>query len=255
MAVSVVQYHEIAESSHLIMNPFSIEKQHLLGEICGLSAGMRVLDLACGKGELLCGFARDFGTTGAGVDNHPPFVAGARARAEELGVTDLVQIVEGDAGDAELLATLGPPFDVVACIGATWIGGGPSGTFELMRRQLGRGAGWRDGWVLVGEVYWMQDPPPGTRRRHDTGEGFADLAGTLDRFEAAGLSLFEMVLANLDDWDRYAASQWLNVERWISANPGHPDAGEVRALRDQRRREYLAEDRGRLGWGVFVLRA
>lgn len=255
MAVSVVQYHEISESSHLIMNPFSSEKLHLLGEICGLSAGTRILDLACGKGELVCAFARDFGTTGVGVDLHPPFVAGARARADELGVTDLVEIVEGDAGDPALLATLDPPFDVVACIGATWIGGGPSGTFDLMRRQLGQAHGWRDGWMLVGEAYWMSDPPEGTRRRHDTGEGFADLAGTLDRFEAAGLSLLEMALADFDDWDRYAASQWLNVERWLSENPDHPDAAEVRALRDERRRDYLAEDRGRLGWGVFVLRA
>lgn len=255
MAVSVVQYHEISESSHLVMNPLSAEKLRLIGEICGLSAGMRILDLACGKGEMLCTFARDFGTSGVGVDNHPPFLAGARARAEELGVTGLVELVEGDAGDATLLETLGPPFDVVACIGATWIGGGLSGTLQLMRRQLASGRGWCDGWMLVGEPYWMGEPPAGARERHVAGEDFADLPGTLERIEAAGLSLVEMVLASLDDWDRYAASQWMNVERWLAENPAHPDAAEMRSLRDRSRRDYLAEDRGRLGWGVFVLRA
>lgn len=63
-----------------------------------------------------------------------------------------------------------------------------------------------------------------------------------------------MVLASHDDWDRYAASQWLNVARWLDANPDDPEADDVRAIRDESRRDYLARDRPRLGWGVFVLR-
>jgi len=29
-----------------------------------------------------------------------------------------------------------------------------------------------------------------------------------------------MVLASQDSWDRYAAAQWLNIRRWLDANPG-----------------------------------
>ena len=36
-----------------------------------------------------------------------------------------------------------------------------------------------------------------------------------------------MVLA--DDWDRYAATQWLNIRRWLDANPGDELYGEMRA--------------------------
>ena len=54
-----------------------------------------MLDLACGKGEMLCLFARDFGATGIGIDIHEPFVAAARKRATELGVEQAVTFIEG----------------------------------------------------------------------------------------------------------------------------------------------------------------
>jgi SAM-dependent methyltransferase len=245
--VSIQRYHEISESSHRILNPLSIEKLLLLGEICGLHPGSTILDLASGKGEMLCRFAARHGASGVGVDNYAPFLAIARERAAELGVEERVRFVEGDAAD--------PPgvegrFDVVSCLGATWIGGGLAGTLALMRRWLAP-----RGWLVVGEVYWIAPPSASVRQRYEEGEGFADLAGTLDRCERAGLDLVEMVLASKDDWDRHSASQWLNVAQWLEANPDDPDAAEVRAGRDASRREYLAEERSVLGWGVFVLRA
>jgi hypothetical protein len=110
------------------------------------------------------------------------------------------------------------------------------------------------GWLLVGECYWAEAP------RSDVAEGLggadqsADLSGTLDRSEEAGLDLVEMVLADPDGWDRYVARQWLNVADWLLANPDHPDAAEIRELRNSSRRDYLRDERRCLGWGVFVLR-
>ena len=49
-----LRQHEIAEANHRILNPFTDEKLMTLGTICGLQPGQRMLDLACGKGELLC---------------------------------------------------------------------------------------------------------------------------------------------------------------------------------------------------------
>ena len=192
--VSVFRYHEISESSHRIMNPLSVDKLLLLGDICRVGKLTRLLDLACGKGELLCLFARDLGASGVGIDMHAPFLADARARATELGVERAVTFVEGDAGNPP---ELGGRFDIVSCIGATWIGDGLSGTLELMGRWVVP-----SGWLLVGEAYWAEPPPPHVKQKHETGQGFADLAGTLDRFEVAGVDLVEMVLASPEDWDR-----------------------------------------------------
>jgi hypothetical protein len=63
-----------------------------------------------------------------------------------------------------------------------------------------------------------------------------------------------MVLANQDAWDRYAASQWLNVSNWLDDNRDDPEAEDVRRTRDNSRRNYLRYERRYLGWGVFILR-
>lgn len=240
--VDVHRYHQISESSHRIMNPLALDRLMLVGEICKLREGMRILDLACGKGEMLCQFARRFGTSGVGIDVFPPVLEDARRRAGELRVGEQVEFVQGDAAT--------PPsgigsFDVVSCLGASWIGGGLAGTLEIMKDHVGAGR-----WLLVGDVYWARPPSVALENRY--GQTFADLEGTLDLFEAARVDLVEMVITNLDDWDRYAASQWLNVSDWLLANPDHEDAARLRALRDESRRNYLAEERGTIGWGVFV---
>jgi len=245
--VSAFRYHEISECSHRIMNPLSLDKLLMLADICRVRPGTRVLDLACGKGEMLCQFARGFGAAGIGIDLYAPFLADARARAAEFGVGNAVTFIEGDAGNPP---DFGRRFDIVSCLGATWIGGGLAGTLELMAQLVAPA-----GWLLVGEVYWAEPPPPHVKEKEETAQEFADLAGTLVRFDAAGMDLVEMLLASHDDWDRYTASQWLNVADWLLANPDDADASEVRSERDISRRDYLADERRCLGWGAFVLRA
>ncbi len=244
--VDVHRYHEISESTHPILNPLSAEQLLAVGDICGLHAGLRHLDLASGKGEMLCQYALRFGTTGVGVDIHAPYAEWATARARELGVGDAVQFVHDNASTY----TAEPDaFDVVSCIGATWIGDGLPGTLALMLPPLRR-----DGWLLVGELFWDEQPPAEVARTLGFGEEVTDLGGVLTRIDDAGLDLVEMVIANDDTWDRYSASQWLNVSRWLADHPDDPDASEVRSIRDDSRGKYLEYERRYLGWGVFVVR-
>ena len=244
--VSLFRYSEISESNSRILNPLSESKLLELGRLCQLGPGQRHLDLACGKGEMLCQFARHHGTRGLGIDIYPPFLAAARSRAAELGVESSVVFREGDAASPDGIEA---GFDMVSCIGATWIGGGLAGTLELMARWARPG-----GWILVGEVYWAQEPPAEVRQVQEERQRFADLGGTLDRFDAAGLELVEMLVANADDWDRYQACQWLAASDWVATHPDHLDADEVSRMTTQWRRSYLTDLRRCMGWGVFVLR-
>jgi SAM-dependent methyltransferase len=237
--------HEIAEADHRILNPFTDAKLMLLGEVCRLREGQRQLDLASGKGEMLCRWAAHFGIGGLGVDLSEVFVPAAMARAAELGVADRVRFERGDAARA-VPADAG--YDVVSCIGATWIGGGLAGTLRLMRPALRP-----DGLMLVGEPYWT-DPPPPEAVAAFAPEDFTSLVGTMERIESAGLHVVELVLADGDSWDRYAAAQWWAVDRWLAGHPGHPDADGMRAFLTDSRRTYLTYVRRYLGWGVFVLR-
>jgi cyclopropane fatty-acyl-phospholipid synthase-like methyltransferase len=54
----------IREHSHRILDPFTAAKFATLGAAIGLRAGATVLDLCCGKGEMLSSWARDHGVTG-----------------------------------------------------------------------------------------------------------------------------------------------------------------------------------------------
>lgn len=246
--MDALQYHQISESNHRMLNPIDAGKLALLGEICRLRPGDRQLDLACGKGEMLCSWASAHGIGGLGVDISPVFLTAARERAKELGVSDRVTFEAGDAGAFEPEPA---SYDVVSCIGATWIGDGVAGTMRLLNRAVRPG-----GLVLVGEPYWTEDPPDaavtsiGVER-----ELFTSLADTVDRIQGAGVEVVEMVLADGDSWDRYAAAQWWNVDEWLRANPDSPDAELLRTHRDQARRSHLEYQRRYLGWGVFVARA
>lgn len=242
-----LRHHEIAEARSRIIDPLTDEKLRLLGEVTAPERGARVLDLACGKGELLATWARDHGTTGVGVDISEVFLGAARERAAELGVADRLRFERADAGTYEA----GPEgYDLVTSLGATWIGGGLAGTLELMRRALRP-----DGTLVVGEVYWRSEPSDEACRALELErEDFASLAGTNGRFEAAGLELVEMVLADPDSWDRYMASQWRTISDWLRANPGHQDAPDMRDFLRHARASHLSYGRDLLGWGAFVLR-
>lgn len=247
MAAMSLRFHEIAEGGHRILNPFTHDKLALLGEVARLRPGARLLDLCCGKAEMLCQWSLGHGIEGVGVDISDVFLDAARARAEELGVAGRVRLEKGDAGAYRAEAGA---FDVVSCLGATWIGGGLEGTVKLMLPALKN-----DGILLVGEPFWNSEPPTGAYESFGFGpDDFTSLAGTFDRFEAAGVEVLEMVLADQDSWDRYVASQWWTLSDWLRDNPDDPEVGEVRDFLERARRSHVEYGRRYLGWGVFVAR-
>ncbi|MDR7273679.1 SAM-dependent methyltransferase [Catenuloplanes atrovinosus] len=218
-----------------------------LGDALRLPAGSTVLDLACGKGELLCTWARDHGVTGTGVDLSTAFLADARARAADLGVADRVGFVHGDAGRY----VADEPVDLVACVGATWIAGDTPGTVRLMERSVRPG-----GMLLVGDVFWRVDPP-----REAVEAIFGDLRGVdclslpgaVERFHELGYDVVELVAADERGWDRYVAASWLSMRRWLDANPDDELAPEIRAELTRSQSQHVRWQRPYLGWAMFAL--
>jgi SAM-dependent methyltransferase len=238
----------IREGSHRIHNPLTPEKLATLGDALRLPPGTRILDLACGSGEMLCTWARDHGFTGTGVDISSVFIGSARERARELGVADMVEFVHGDASGY----VAGQPADIAACVGATWIGDGAEGTVALLRRSLAPG-----GIMLVGEPYWRKEPPD-----QETVEGCyasakeewkVGLGSLLGSFGEMGLDVVDMVLADEDSWDRYVAPRWLSIRRWLDANPDDELYDEMRAELTAAPVRHAKYQREYLGWGVFAL--
>ncbi|MFP4385465.1 MAG: SAM-dependent methyltransferase, partial [Spirochaetia bacterium] len=242
-----LRFHEIAESYHRILNPFTEDQLLLLGDICRLQPGMKQLDLACGKGEMLCTWAGRYGISGVGVDISSVFLDSAEKRAEELDVAEKLEFVQGDAGEYRAAER---NYDVVSCIGATWIGNGLTGTLKLMKPSLKP-----DGLLLVGEPYWKEPPPEEAYEAMGIGKDeFVSLDDTLVRFESAGTRLVEMVMASDQGWDRYEAAQWMAVDDFLRSNPDDPDASALVEWISKNRRAYLKYGRRYFNWGVFVLR-
>jgi SAM-dependent methyltransferase len=245
--VDLPREYTIRESSHRIHNPLTSRKLAVLGEALNPPPGTRILDLACGSGELLCTWARDHHLTGTGVDISTVFLAAARARAIELDVADQVGFTHGDASNH----VADDPVDIGSCIGATWIGGGVAGTVDLLRRSLRPG-----GTMLIGEPYWHREPPDqATVEGCDAiaADGFRVLPELLEQFGELGCDVVEMVLADQDSWDRYVAAQWLNTRRWLDTHPDDELAGQLREELTAAPARYARYRREYLGWGVFAL--
>jgi len=248
----MLRFFEIAEAGIGIHNPLSETKLMRIGAIAdrivGLGPETRQLDLACGEGEMLGRVAQEYGSQGGGGDISPVFIDGANRRAEALGVGSRVTFVQGDAA----VYRPEPVYDVVSCIGATWIGGETTGTLALMKPALKDP---RRGLLLLGEVFWRDEPDEVARVAMGLEPGYCPTIGELlDRFDAAGVELVEMVAANTDDWDAYQTPRWWTGHRWLEEHPDDPDADAFRQWLEDGKRDYLVYERRCLGWAVFALK-
>jgi SAM-dependent methyltransferase len=245
--MDIPRIFNITESAHRIHNPISPDKLAILGTALRLESGARVLDLGSGSGEMLCTWARDHSIIGTGIDMSQLFTEQAILRSEELGVADQVKFIHGDAA----VYVSDEKFEVAACVGATWIGGGVAGTIELLARSLRIG-----GIILIGEPYWRQVPPSEDEARKCLASSiseFLTLPELLVSFGHLNCDVVEMILANQDDWDRYEAAKWLTMRRWLEANPDDEFAPEVRTQLASEPARYAAYTREYMGWGVFAL--
>ncbi len=246
-----LRYYEIAEANHRILNPFTEENLMLLGEICDLKPGMCQLDLACGKGEMLCRWVQKYGIQGIGVDISPVFLDAARQRATGLQISSNLEFILGDAVQFEFQPET---FDIISCIGANWLGGGTRGTLDLIRQKGLKSS--PESLVLMGELFWKEIPSDeaiqamGTKR----GEWAEGLGQILEWFNQAGAQVIEMIIASKENWDRYEAPKWRAFDRWKRHNRDDPEFDALVEFAKKSQSDYLNYERPLCDWGVFVLR-
>ena len=242
------KFYDITHRYHVICNPTSEEKLEHLVELLRLPAGVRVIDIACGKGEFLIRLAEAYGVNCLGIDLSPFYIAEARKRLQERELEAEVTFKEMDG--AEFKPKEPHSFTVASCLGASWIYGGHAGTLEALTRMVTPG-----GWVITGEPYWLQEPCEeyleilGLPK-----EAIATHCGNVEAGEERGLDLVHTLVSNRDDWDRYEGLQWSALAEYARAHPDDPDLSDIVRRVGAEKAAYLRWGRDTLGWAIYVFR-
>ena len=240
------RYFDITHRDHAVMNPLSQAKVHELVDLLGPMKGGRLLDIACGKGEILVRLVERYGMSAVGVDLSPYFAAEARQRVADRVPGAEVTIVEADGADYGVSVA---SFDLTLCLGATWVYDGFRGSLQALARLTRPG-----GQIAVGHPYWRREPPPEyLAASGDTRESFGTHLDNVDTAERTGLRLMSTLMSSEDDWDQYESLHWRATERFAAAHPDDPIVPELLAENHRHRDAYIRWGRDVLGWAVYAM--
>lgn len=242
------KFYDITHRFHLFCNPMSPGRLDELCNLLDLKPGDRVLDIACGKAELLVRLAERFSIAGTGVDLSPHAIRDAESkRAQRAPGADLRFInIDGAKYRPGSLES----FDLAMCIGASWIWQGHRGTLRALKEMIVPG-----GLGLVGEPFWLKEPlqeyleSEGMRY-----EDFSTHHGNILAGEAEGLDFLYTVVSSDDDWDRYEGLQWYAVNVYARSHTNDQDLPEIIERVTRSRENYLRWGRECLGWGLYLYR-
>lgn len=242
------KFFDITHREHILCNPMSIEKFEQLVALVHLRPGARVLEIATGKGEFIIRLAERYSIEGVGVDLSPYCIADAKKKHQKRVPDARLIFLEMDGADYEPEKPEG--FDLVACIGASWIYGGHRETLKALE-----GMAAQESWIVVGEPYWRQEPEGEyleaigeERNRYGTHNENVEVGQEL------GLEVAYTLVSSQDDWDRYEGLQWYAAEEWASGHVEDPDVEEVLKRVRESKAAYLRWGRETLGWAIYVFR-
>lgn len=244
------RFFEIAEAQQTMPHPLPERKIMQLAATCAVNGGTRVLDLACGKGELLCQWSLRYNLKGLGVDASERVIQAALERANELKVWMNIHFLTEAPGEYPQAFH---EYDIVVNLNGSWLEASLVDKLAVMSIALKEDEG--GGLVILGETFWQKTPSAAVLAELGIAQGVIPALGDLaDAFDAAGFEVVAMLTATPDDWDQYHAAQWRATSQFLREHPDDPDYAALRAWIDANRRRYFKAEREYIGWGAFVLR-
>jgi SAM-dependent methyltransferase len=242
------KFYNIIHRNHRLWNPMSVEKLDEVCDLLNLRHGARVLDIACGKAELLVRLAERFDIAGVGVDLSPYSIRDAASKGSQRAPGAALEFICLDA--AEYQPDEPQSFDLTMCIGASWIWKGHRGTLRALKDMTKPG-----GLVMAGEPFWIKEPP----QEYLASEGmkyedFSTHHGNIIIGEEEGLMFLYSVVSSPDDWDRFEGLHWYSAAEYARTHPDDPDLPEIMERVASYRNSYLRWGRDCLGWAIYLFR-
>jgi SAM-dependent methyltransferase len=244
--MDIWKFYDVTHRYHEVWNPTSRAKLDELIGLLRLNPGSAVLDIACGKGELLTRLAERYEISGIGVDISPYCVTDAEQKLRERVPGAQIQILNMDGADY----SPDQLFDLAMCIGASWVYKGHRGTLSALKTMTKP-----DALILVGEPFWLKDPDDAYLIAENlTRDMFGTHYENVLVGEDEGLFPLYTMVSSQDDWDRYETLQWYAAEKYARDNPDDPDVSEILTRVAHGRTNYLHWGRDTLGWAMYLFR-
>jgi SAM-dependent methyltransferase len=206
----------------------------------------QVIDFGCGWGELLLRILRAAPrAAGTGVDTHGPDIERAQSAANARGLGRRATFVTGPA--QELPGTA----DLVINIGAYHAFGAIPTALAELRQRLNPG-----GVLLFGAEFWEHPPPPDRLARMwdgITADDLMFLPDVVDSAVEAGFRPLRIETVTRGEWEDYESGLAADGEDWLLANPGDPEAEELRNRLDAQRAIWLRGHRDLFGFAYLTL--
>jgi SAM-dependent methyltransferase len=242
-----LDFSALAHEGLAFMNPLAEEDVDEMIEALALDPGAHVLDLGCGKAEVLLRIVERYADVRAtGLDRSPVVLAEARRQAAQRVPESKVTLLEQDVRE---YAPEPGTFDLVVSTGGVSFRGGVGGTLAVLAGFVAPG-----GKLLFGEGYWREEPTAeylvalGAAR-----EELKDYEGTIGAAQDVGLELKRAVTSSVEDWDAYEDAWARNGERYADAHEGEEGVADLREwIATGRERYRELGGRGTLGFALFL---
>lgn len=244
--MDIWKYFNITHKKHILLNPMSIAKFEGLLSLLNLNKNYKVLDIACGKGEVLIRLSELFNISGIGVDISPYFIKECEDRKNDRIPDSNIKFLEMDGADYR--PEKNELFDITICMGASFVYKGFLGTITALKKMTKP-----DGLIIIGEPYWLKDPDDeylkmsGIKKKD-----YNSHLKNIEVSEKAGLICLYTLVSNHDDWDHYETLQWWSTYDYTSNFPDDPDNSELLNNISKAKKEYLLYGRDTLGWAIYV---
>lgn len=221
--------------------PLSAERASRLIEQLNLESHDRVLDIGCGEGEFLTRIAERYDIAGTGVDRNLDLITRAEQKAKEKGLSKTLSFV---CQDACSLNWETHKANLIICIGSEFILGGYRQALQLFFQQLLSSES-----VLIGTVYWKQDPVPEYLDLMGGENPHFDYLTTVDIAIKEGFIPLYLCRSNQDEWDDFESR---HAQKRYQAALKNTDEAALKHAQEWQR-GYLRWGNQTMGFGFFLL--